>query len=99
MLPEPGSRKWDEMVDFMRADLDSGMRYTKIEMVARKIVKEDGRDFDEEFKKWKSEHTMQIICAWCGKDMGNKDCNKNEHHKISHGICTSCKTKMEKEIS
>ncbi len=47
--------EYDSMIDFMRADLDSGMRLTKIEMMARKLIKEDGRDFDEEFAKWRKE--------------------------------------------
>ena len=52
-LPKPGSKKYDDAIKFMRADLASGMGYTKIEMAARKLIKEDGKDFDEEFAKWK----------------------------------------------
>jgi len=104
MLSKTENQEWEGMVDHMRADLDSGMQLTKIEMVARKIVKEDGRDFDEEFKKWKikmkvTPHIMKVECAWCGLDMGNKLCNEDQQDKISHGMCNSCKTKMEKEIS
>ena len=51
-LPEPGSKEWDDMVDYMRADLDSGMSYTKLEMATRKMFEEAGRDFDAEFKAW-----------------------------------------------
>jgi len=43
----------DETIEYMRADLESGMALTKIEMMARKLLKEQGRDFDAEFKKWK----------------------------------------------
>lgn len=53
-MPEPGSPEYEKMIDFMRADLESNMGYTKIEMGARKLMKEQGRDFDEEFKKWKA---------------------------------------------
>lgn len=48
-MPEPGSNEFEKMVDFMRADLESDMGYSKIEMAARKIFKEQGRDFDAEF--------------------------------------------------
>jgi len=51
-MPKPGTDEWESQVDFMRKDLESDMGYTKIEMVARKIFKEQGRDFDKEFKKW-----------------------------------------------
>jgi len=54
-MPEPGSQAWEDMIDFMRKDLDSGMSYTKIEMTARKIIEERGGNFDEEFKKWKED--------------------------------------------
>jgi hypothetical protein len=53
-LPEPGTPEWEKMVEFMRADLESDMGYTKIEMAARRILKSQGRDFEEEFKKWKA---------------------------------------------
>lgn len=52
MMPEMGSTKWEKMVDYMRADLESGMAYTKIEMAARKMFKEQGRDFDSEFNEF-----------------------------------------------
>lgn len=52
-MPKPGTKEWEEMADYMRADLQSGMQYTKIEMIARKILKAQGEDFDEEFRKWK----------------------------------------------
>lgn len=52
-MPDPGSPEWESMVDFMRKDLESGMAYSKIEMKARKLMESQGRNFDEEFKKWK----------------------------------------------
>jgi hypothetical protein len=55
MMPKPGTKEFESMVDFMRADLESGMAYTKLEMAARKIFEEQGRDFDEEFEKWKAQ--------------------------------------------
>lgn len=52
-IPKPGSPEYERMIDFMRADLESGMGYTKIEMTARRMLKEQGRDFDKEFEEWK----------------------------------------------
>ena len=60
-LPDPRTREYENMVDFMRADLDSGMQYTKIKMLAYKIIKEDGRNFDEEFAKWEEEQYAKRI--------------------------------------
>jgi len=57
MMAIPGRiKEYEKAIEFMRADLASGMQLTKIEMMARKIVKEDGRDFDEEFAKWRKEN-------------------------------------------
>jgi len=39
----------EEQIEFMRADLDSNFAYTKIIEIAKKIVKADRRDFQEEF--------------------------------------------------
>ena len=36
---------------------------------------------------------MTIICAWCGKDMGEKDGQGQEG--TTHGICQEC---MEKQL-
>jgi hypothetical protein len=44
---------YEDMVAFMRADLESGMRYSKLEMQARKIIEARGGDFDKEFEEWK----------------------------------------------
>ena len=33
---------------------------------------------------------MKVVCAWCGKDMGEKRGPKN---KISHAMYPSCKEK------
>ena len=46
-------RQNENMVDFMRADLDSGMQYSAIEITVRKMLKLQGRDFNKEFEKWK----------------------------------------------
>ena len=55
-MPEPGTDAFEKMIDFMRADLESGMGYSKIIEQGRKIVEADGRNFDEEFEKWRKEN-------------------------------------------
>jgi len=42
----------------------------------------------------------QIVCAWCGKDMGKKeyDSSKIVDNLISHSICECCKVKVLAEI-
>lgn len=49
----PDKQNYDKVIDYMRADLDSGMAFTGLEMKVRKILATQGRDFDEEFRKWK----------------------------------------------
>lgn len=38
---------------------------------------------------------MKIVCAWCGKDMGEKDGEGIEG--ISHGVCEECLSKLDVE--
>lgn len=52
-MPEPGTQEWENMVDFMRADLENDMSYTKLINATRKIIEARGGNFDEEFAKWK----------------------------------------------
>ncbi len=42
-----------EKIDFMRADLEVNMGYSKIIEATRTRFKAEGRDFDKEFKEWK----------------------------------------------
>lgn len=42
-----------EQIDFMREDLESNMGYSKIIAATRNRFKEEGRDFEKEFKEWK----------------------------------------------
>ena len=51
-MPEPGTRAHDEMVDFMRADLESKGSLTRIISSARELLKSQGRDFDKEFEAY-----------------------------------------------
>jgi len=48
-----GSDEYERMIDYIRADQESGMMYTKMEMAVRKIIESRGGNFDEEFTKWK----------------------------------------------
>ena len=36
---------------------------------------------------------MKIVCAWCGKDMGEKETKSKEG--VSHTICGKCLAKMQ----
>ena len=36
---------------------------------------------------------MRIVCAWCGKDMGEK--NGKGEEEVTHGICEECLAKIE----
>ncbi len=38
---------------------------------------------------------MRITCAWCGKDMGEKDGKGKSGN--THGICEECLAKVQKE--
>ena len=41
---------------------------------------------------------IKVVCAWCGKDMGEKDGQGVEG--ISHGMCDKCYTNIVKgEVS
>lgn len=39
---------------------------------------------------------ITIKCAWCGIEMGNEECNKDDkaNGEISHSICSDCKAKI-----
>ena len=39
---------------------------------------------------------MKIVCAWCGKKLGEKEGGKVEG--ISHGICKKCKERVLREM-
>jgi len=50
---DPESSDYEKMVDFMRADLENNMAYSKIIKAARDIIEKKGGNFDEEFNEWK----------------------------------------------
>lgn len=33
---------------------------------------------------------MKIVCAWCGADMGKKECSGIDSGLVSHSICERC---------
>ena len=45
---------------------------------------------------------MKVICAWCLKDMGTKECLNTSlaegEETVSHGLCPECKVKVMAEI-
>ena len=49
----------EEQIEFMRADLESNFAYTKIIEVAKKIVEAEGKNFEQEFEKWKQERSKK----------------------------------------
>lgn len=51
-MPEPGTTEYEEMIEFMRYDLEHGGALTKIITAARKAIENAGKDFDDEFAKW-----------------------------------------------
>ena len=55
-LPDTDTQAWEDMVDFMRDDLESGMMRTRLILKTRELLKSQGRDFDAEFAKWKKEN-------------------------------------------
>ena len=36
---------------------------------------------------------MKIVCAWCGKEIGERNSEGTEG--VSHGVCEECLNKME----
>jgi len=42
---------------------------------------------------------ITIKCAWCGKFLGNKECESkiDKNYRISHSICPECKVQVEIE--
>jgi hypothetical protein len=65
-MPEPGTKEYEDMVEFMREDLANGFALTKIIMAARKAIEAAGKNFDEEFAKWleKRKTERRGISSW-----------------------------------
>ena len=43
---------------------------------------------------------LKIVCAWCHKDLGTKECEgcNQDEPRITHGICEECQRKVMAEI-
>jgi len=65
MMPEPGTQDWENMVDFMRKDMDSGMQYSKIEMLGRESI-EKKRECLECGEIWYITEDSTGYCEVCG---------------------------------
>ena len=42
--------------------------------------------------------TLTVVCAWCKKEMGEKECDSITDDRITHSICESCSEEVLKEI-
>ncbi len=42
---------------------------------------------------------MKVICAWCGKDLGEKPGCEDLDFPITHGMCDECAARMFEEDS
>jgi hypothetical protein len=80
-LPEPGTQKFENMVDFMREDMANDMGYSRVIEHARKSIEGRGLNFDKEFEKWK-ENKGTILCNDCG--------TKTKRTIDSTGYCEEC---------
>jgi len=56
-------------------------------------VSYDGSMENEELGKGRRGQGLKMVCAWCGKDMGEKEGEGIEG--ISHSICEECLTQLE----
>ena len=41
---------------------------------------------------------MKIVCAWCGADMGEKECSGPDNGLVSHSICEQCRMEAMAEL-
>jgi hypothetical protein len=64
-MPEPGTRAHENMVDFMRADLESGMGYSKVVMAAQEIIENSIRCLDCK-KITRQDENSTGYCEHCG---------------------------------
>jgi len=53
-VPNPGTSEFENMIDFMRADLASGMKLSKIIDHGKNIVESDGRNFEDNAAAYKA---------------------------------------------
>jgi hypothetical protein len=64
-LMDLNSRDFEEIINFMRADLESDMQLSKerdiIISITKKMFEDEGRDFYREFKEWKKDGKPVLI--------------------------------------
>ena len=41
---------------------------------------------------------MRVLCAWCGADMGEKECSGPDNGLVSHSICERCRMETMTEL-
>ena len=58
-LPDTDTQAWEDMVAFMREDLDNNMMRTRLILKTRELLRSQGRDFNEEFAKWKEKQNAK----------------------------------------
>ena len=92
----------EKTIEFMRADLDSGMELswqemelrTKVEAAVRERLKAEGKDFDVEFEKWKeANRKFEPTVSEC-IITEKYNC---PHWVVSGKMCSSCKIPDNKE--
>lgn len=54
-IPTPGGPGWDEYVEQIRAEMDRREQEVKLINATKRIIEAQGKDFNEEVKKWKEE--------------------------------------------
>ncbi len=65
VLPEPGGQAWENMVDFMRKDLDSGGAYSKVISTAHNIIENSIRCLECDAVTPQNENSTGY-CETCG---------------------------------
>ena len=43
-------------------------------------------------------YAMKVVCSYCKKQIGVKECQKDCDGATSHGICDECLPKVEAEL-
>lgn len=71
-IPKPGTQEYEATIAFFRADIESNYAYSNMIDLVKKKLESEGKDFHEEFEKWKKEKSNQdkvrnsIMCYDCG---------------------------------
>lgn len=84
MIPKPGSDGWEDMIDFMRKDIDSGMAYSKIIQQGKEIV-ENGMRCRPCGNIWQRDKNSTGYCEECGSADVVKRVFKDEFKRWKEG--------------